>query len=185
VFFIGATNRPELLDEALLRPGRLDQLIYIPLPDNASRQSILEATLKKCPIAPNVPIWFIAQKTEGMSGADLTELCQRAAKAAVRDAIAADELKDGDDDNAMMDDDVAEITRKHFEEAFAGARRSVSLTDLNKYDNFRTKFDPTYKTSGTSGGIGQAQDTVSIVWPDDNTQFAANDAADDDDDLYS
>merc|ERR1719214_43352 len=121
VFFIGATNRPELLDEALLRPGRLDQLIYIPLPDLPSRQSVLESTLRKSPIAPNVPINFIAAKTEGFSGADLAELCQRAAKAAIRDAIAADELK-GADDN-MEDDTATEITRKHFEEAFAGARR--------------------------------------------------------------
>ena len=71
VFFIGATNRPELLDEALLRPGRLDQLIYIPLPDLPARQGILESTLKKAPLAPNVPLSFMAQKTEGFSGADL------------------------------------------------------------------------------------------------------------------
>merc|ERR1712224_1001247 len=65
VFFVGATNRPELLDDALLRPGRLDQLIYIPLPDLPARQGILESTLKKSPIAPNVPMSFLAQKTEG------------------------------------------------------------------------------------------------------------------------
>merc|ERR1719329_881416 len=118
VFFVGATNRPELLDEALLRPGRLDQLIYIPLPDLPARQGILESTLRKSPIAPNVPLSFIGQKTEGFSGADLAELCQRAAKAAIRDAIAADELK-GDDD--PMDAGMGnEIPRKHFEEAFAG-----------------------------------------------------------------
>ena len=52
VFVIGATNRPELLDDALLRPGRLDQLIYIPLPDLPARQGILESTLKKSPVAP-------------------------------------------------------------------------------------------------------------------------------------
>merc|ERR1712166_947354 len=92
VFFVGATNRPELLDEALLRPGRLDQLIYIPLPDLPARQGILESTLRKAPLAPNVPISFISQKTEGFSGADLAEFCQRAAKAAIRDCIAADEL---------------------------------------------------------------------------------------------
>eukprot|EP00397_Hematodinium_sp_SG-2012_P006382 GEMP01006412.1.p1 GENE.GEMP01006412.1~~GEMP01006412.1.p1 ORF type:complete len:785 (+),score=203.77 GEMP01006412.1:269-2623(+) len=175
VFFVGATNRPELLDEALLRPGRLDQLIYIPLPDLPARQGILEATLKKSPIAPNVPISFVAQKTEGFSGADLAELCQRAAKAAIRDSIAADELCHCDD---MVDETKNEITRKHFEEAFGGARRSVSVTDLSKYDNFRMKFDPVYKSSSGSG------DTVVINWPDDNTQFAAT-AADDDDDLYS
>merc|ERR1712227_756131 len=103
VFFVGATNRPELLDDALLRPGRLDQLIYIPLPDKPARQGILESTLKKSPIAPNVSLAFMAELTDGFSGADLTELCQRAAKAAIRDAIAADELKTGDD----MDMDAA------------------------------------------------------------------------------
>merc|ERR1712038_1613047 len=157
VFFIGATNRPELLDEALLRPGRLDQLIYIPLPDLPARQGILESTLKKSPIAPNVPLSFVAQKTEGFSGADLAELCQRAAKAAVRDAIAADELKAGDEDAMDMGN---EIGRKHFEEAFAGARRSVAGSDLAKSDQFRKKFDPVYKNS--TGGDG----SLNIQWPD-------------------
>merc|ERR1711972_316558 len=180
VFFIGATNRPELLDEALLRPGRLDQLIYIPLPDLPARQNILEATLKKSPIAPNVPMSFIAQKTEGFSGADLAELCQRAAKAAIRDAIAAEELNAGDD---AMDTDTAgsEISRKHFEEAFAGARRSVASNDLAKFDQFRKKFDPVYMTQ-TGGGSG----VPAINWPDDGPSLGGGAAAavDDDDDLY-
>ena len=51
--------------------------------------------MKKSPVAPNVPISFVAQKTEGFSGADLAELCQRGAKAAIRDAIASEELKAG------------------------------------------------------------------------------------------
>merc|ERR1711970_155064 len=54
VFFIGATNRPELLDDALLRPGRLDQLIYIPLPDKPARFGILKSALRKSPLAPDV-----------------------------------------------------------------------------------------------------------------------------------
>jgi transitional endoplasmic reticulum ATPase len=176
VFFVGATNRPELLDDALLRPGRLDQLIYIPLPDKPSRQGILESTLKKSPIAPNVPLSFIAELTDGFSGADLAELCQRAAKAAIRDAIAADELAT----DADMDTDAAsEISRKHFEEAMAGARRSVSITDLAKYDQFRQKMSPTYN-QGQGGGMG-------INWPDEGAfgANAATAAVDDDDDLYS
>merc|ERR1719327_1952703 len=178
VFFIGATNRPELLDEALLRPGRLDQLIYIPLPDLPARQGILEATFKKSPVAPNVPMAFVAQKTEGFSGADLAELGQRAAKAAIRDAIAAEELRAGDD-NAMDDGAGAEITRKHFEEAFAGARRSVANNDLAKYDQFRKKFDPLYKSGQGDGGF-------TMQWPDDPAIGGGGAAAvDDDDDLYS
>merc|ERR1711957_241981 len=178
VFFIGATNRPELLDEALLRPGRLDQLIYIPLPDLPARQGILEATFKKSPIAPNVPISFLSQKTEGFSGADLAEFGQRAAKAAIRDSIAAEVLKAGDD--AVMDTNAGnEITRKHFEEAFTGARRSVANNDLAKYDQFRKKFDPVYKNSTSGDGA------LNIQWPDGPSLGAATAAADDDDDLYA
>merc|ERR1711865_729973 len=180
VFFVGATNRPELLDEALLRPGRLDQLIYIPLPDLPARQGILESTLRKSPIAPNVPISFISQKTEGFSGADLAEFCQRAAKAAIRDAIAADELADGEMDTGVPMGN--EICRKHFEEAFSGARRSVDATQLAKYDQFRKKFDPVYMAqSGGDGGLV-------INWPDAPViGGAAGGAAadDDDDDLYA
>merc|ERR1711907_746678 len=174
VFFVGATNRPELLDDALLRPGRLDQLIYIPLPDKPARQGILESTLKKSPIAPNVSLAFLAELTDGFSGADLAELCQRAAKAAIRDAIAVDELKTED-----MDVDAAsEIARKHFEEAMAGARRSVSQTDLAKYDQFRQKMSPTYNQGG--GGM-------TINWPDDPVIGGGGGGAavDDDEDLYS
>ncbi len=90
LFFIGATNWPDILDEALLRPGRLDQLIYIPLPDNPSRLSILKANLWKSPIASDVDLGYISHITEGFSGADLTELCQRAAKVAIRESIQAD-----------------------------------------------------------------------------------------------
>lgn len=52
VFIIGATNRPDIIDPAILRPGRLDQLIYIPLPDEASRVQIFKANLRKSPVAP-------------------------------------------------------------------------------------------------------------------------------------
>ena len=90
LFFIGATNRPEILDEAIIRPGRLDQLIYIPLPDQPSRFGILKASLRKTPIARDVDLNFIAQITDGFSGADITEICQKAAKSAVRDSIEAE-----------------------------------------------------------------------------------------------
>ena len=90
VFIIGATNRPDQIDPALLRPGRLDQLIYIPLPDEPSRLAILEAALRKSPIDPSVDLGFLAKNTHGFSGADLTEICQRAAKLAIRESIEAD-----------------------------------------------------------------------------------------------
>jgi transitional endoplasmic reticulum ATPase len=74
LFIVGATNRPEILDEALLRPGRLDQLIYIPLPDKPARTSILKALTRKSPVAKNVYLDFISDLTENFSGADLAEV---------------------------------------------------------------------------------------------------------------
>ena len=141
LFFIGATNRPEILDEALIRPGRLDQLIYIPLPDQVARVGVIKAVLRKSPVANNVSLEFLAQQCEGFSGADMTELCQRATKAAIREAIAAEDdrkklMKDaGDDENMMeMDDPVPVITRAHFEEAMANARKSVTEYELTKFE---------------------------------------------------
>merc|ERR1740124_1252747 len=94
VFIIGATNRPDIIDSAILRPGRLDQLIYIPLPDKLSRVNILKAALRKAPVAKDVDIDYLAQLTKGFSGADLTEICQRACKLAIRESIDADIRKE-------------------------------------------------------------------------------------------
>jgi transitional endoplasmic reticulum ATPase len=138
LFFIGATNRPEILDEALIRPGRLDQLIYIPLPDKVARFGIIKAVLRKSPVAPNVNLDFLSDQCEGFSGADMTELCQRATKAAIRESIAAEEDRKklmGNEDEVMeMEDPVPVITRAHFEEAMTNARRSVTEYDLNKFE---------------------------------------------------
>jgi len=87
VFIIGATNRPDIIDPAVLRPGRLDQLIYIPLPDEGSRMNILKSCLRKSPLAPDIDLQHLAKHTPGYSGADLTEICQRAAKMAIRESI--------------------------------------------------------------------------------------------------
>ena len=87
VFIIGATNRPDIIDPALLRPGRLDQLIYIPLPDEESRYSIFKACLRKSPVSKDVELRALAKYTQGFSGADITEICQRACKYAIRENI--------------------------------------------------------------------------------------------------
>mmetsp|Transcript_259 Transcript_259/g.271 ORF Transcript_259/g.271 Transcript_259/m.271 type:complete len:728 (+) Transcript_259:21-2204(+) len=89
VFIIGATNRPDIIDTALMRPGRLDQLIYIPVPDYEARVSILKATLRKSPLAKDVDLEFLAKKLEKYTGADLAEICQYAAKLAIRESIQA------------------------------------------------------------------------------------------------
>src|ERR1700712_3738112 len=100
VFVIGATNRPEQLDNALCRPGRLDTLVYVPLPDEASRISILTAQLRKTPVADDVDINFIAKNTHGFSGADLGFVTQRAVKLAIKESIAIDIEKQKERDAA-------------------------------------------------------------------------------------
>merc|ERR1712216_556307 len=134
VFIIGATNRPDIIDSALMRPGRLDQLVYIPLPDEKSRLSIFRANLRKSPLAPDVDVVTLARFTNGFSGADITEICQRACKFAIRESIQRDIEReqaasidpDAIDNDATYIDPVPEITKAHFEEAMKFARRSVS-----------------------------------------------------------
>jgi len=152
VFIIGATNRPDIIDSAILRPGRLDQLIYIPLPDEKSRINILKANLRKSPVAKDVDLDYLAKVAHGFSGADLTEICQRACKLAIREAIELEIRRERDRDaNAGgMDDDydpVPEITRVHFEEAMKFARRSVTDNEIRKYEMFS-------QTLQQSRGIG-------------------------------
>lgn len=84
------TSVTDIIDPAILRPGRLDQLIYIPLPDEKSREQIFRANLRKSPVAKDVDLTYIAKVTHGFSGADLTEICQRACKLAIRQSIEAE-----------------------------------------------------------------------------------------------
>ncbi|XP_026216686.1 transitional endoplasmic reticulum ATPase isoform X1 [Anabas testudineus] len=142
VFIIGATNRPDIIDPAILRPGRLDQLIYIPLPDKPSRTAILNANLRKSPVARDVDLEYLSSITDGFSGADLTEICQRACKLAIREAIEAEIKAERQRQNrpgVPMDEDfdpVPEIRKDHFEDAMRFARRSVSDNDIRKYEMF-------------------------------------------------
>ncbi|WZZ81577.1 hypothetical protein YC2023_102149 [Brassica napus] len=152
VFIIGATNRPDIIDPALLRPGRLDQLIYIPLPDEESRYQIFKSCLRKSPVAKDVDLRALAKYTRGFSGADITEICQRSCKYAIRENIEKDiekERKRAEAPEAMEEDEeeIAEIKAGHFEESMKYARRSVSDADIRKYQAFA-------QTLQQSRGIG-------------------------------
>lgn len=144
VFVIGATNRPEQLDPALCRPGRLDSLIYVPLPDEAGRLGILSAQLRKTPVAGDIDLSFIASKTHGFSGADLGFITQRAVKIAIKESIALDiersKTREAAGEDVDMEDDaedpVPELTKRHFEEAMQMARRSVTDVEIRRYEGF-------------------------------------------------
>jgi len=146
VFVIGATNRPDILDPAVIRPGRLDQLIYIPLPDLKSRVAIFQAALRKAPLEPGVEVEVLARSTHGFSGADITEICTSASKLAIREAILKEEdrLKkvaagELEEDEGKQDDRDMLVTKRHFNFAMSKARRSVSEKDLALFEEFAEK----------------------------------------------
>ncbi|EGG18800.1 cell division cycle protein 48 [Cavenderia fasciculata] len=181
VFIIGATNRPDIIDPAILRPGRLDQLIYIPLPDLPSRVAILKANLNKSPVAKDVDLEFLAQKTHGYSGADLTGICQRAVKLAIRQSIEADieatrRRQESGGDVKMEDEDiedpVPEITREHFEESMRFSRRSVTDNDIRKYEMFA-------QTLVQSRGLGGNFKFPTDNDVENNNQFNQDEGGDD------
>jgi transitional endoplasmic reticulum ATPase len=185
VFVVGATNRPDILDEALLRPGRLDQLVYIPLPDKKSREAILRAILRKVPMDNNVDLSFIAQLSEGFSGADMKELCNAICKSAIKESIVSEEQKRAlmkerpDADIDMVDDAVPKLTRRHFEIGLGECVKSVSEVDLAKYEEFKRKYMPDF---------AQQKAGTRIRWPDGDSSSQTNinkPSKDDDLDLYS
>jgi len=178
VFIIGATNRPDIIDPALMRPGRLDQLIYIPLPDLESRYSIFKAVLRKTHIAKDVDLYFLSKITERLSGADITAVCQRAQQSCVRETI--DRAREAIARGEEPADTTPELQRRHFEEGMAHARRSVEEVNLQAYKDFRAN----QKQGQVGGGSGEALD-----WPDANPSVLDNPGGEvvahaDDDDLY-
>lgn len=186
VFVIGATNRPDILDNAVTRPGRLDQLIYIPLPDYKSRVSIFRANLRKSPVEPAVDIEQLATATEGFSGADITEICQRAAKNAIRESVnagieRAKQVAAGEvDESSPYADPVPFIRKDHFEEAMSRARRSVSDKDIRQYEQFMAKM----KADSNASGAG----TFSFGGDSDGAASEGKDKAEDsntEEDLYN
>ena len=92
VVVIGATNRPDIIDPALLRPGRFDELIMAPVPDSESRQKIFQVHLKKVPLAEDIDIEELIGRTENYTGADIAAVVRKAGRLALRDDMAADKI---------------------------------------------------------------------------------------------
>ena len=109
VAVIGATNRPGLLDPALLRPGRFDELVYVPVPETPGRLQILRIHCSQMPLADDVDIEDIAARTQGYTGADLEDLTRRAGLLALRESLDNDK-----------------VAARHFEAALGESRASVT-----------------------------------------------------------
>jgi transitional endoplasmic reticulum ATPase len=117
VVVIGATNRPNLIDPALLRPGRFDELVYVSVPNEAGRKRILEVHTARMPLGSDVDLASLAARTDRFTGADLEDLVRRAGLSALRDSLANETVK-----------------MSHFEKALADTRASVTPEMEREYE---------------------------------------------------
>jgi len=137
VVVIGATNRPNLVDPALLRPGRFDELIYVSVPDRPGRRHILGIHTKGMPVADDVDLDSLAERTGRFTGADLEDLVRRAGMFALRGSL-----------------DAEQVTMAEFERALGETRASVTPEMEREYE----KMESTLKQDARSaGGIGFVQ----------------------------
>jgi len=119
VIVIASTNRPDLVDSALLRPGRFDRLLYVMAPDLESRKKILGVHTSNMPLANDVSLKHIAQITDGYSGADLENVCREAGMQAIREKM----------------EDIDKIEYKHFEFALSKIKSTLPTEVIEKYED--------------------------------------------------
>ncbi len=126
VMVIAATNRPDIIDAALLRPGRFDRLIEISLPDEEARREILKIHTSKKPLADDVDIEDMAKRTDKFSGADLGAVVNEAVMLAIREYVLSGQCK--------ADEEICEykVSKKHFEEALKKVTPTAIELDLYK-----------------------------------------------------
>ena len=122
VVVIGATNRPTLVDPALLRPGRFDELIYVPVPDESGRRRILAIHTAKMPLADDVDLDLLAARAERFTGADLEDLVRRAGLFALRQSMT-----------------VEKVTQAHFLAALDETRASVTAEMEHEYEQIQSQ----------------------------------------------
>ena len=154
---VGATNRPDIIDPAVLRPGRLDKILFVGFPSAAERAEILEAITRhgtRPPLNCDVTTAAIAadERCEGLTGADMAALVREASVAALKEAMSVRDLsrrkRDLDGNPVVGDVDApppsassspTTVSWKHFEMAFKKLKPSVSKKDRAMYEEIRTK----------------------------------------------
>ncbi|MBI2148789.1 CDC48 family AAA ATPase [Candidatus Woesearchaeota archaeon] len=123
VIIIGATNRPDMIDPALLRPGRFDRVMLVPVPEDKSRLQILKIHAKNMPLDKDVNLNIIAEKTPNFVGSDLEALCREAAILALR-----------------KDMNTKKVTMKDFNEALKKVKPSITSDDIKRYEEIEDEY---------------------------------------------
>ena len=135
VVVVGATNAPHLIDSALMRPGRFDKLIYMPLPDFNGRKAIFKIYLSKLPVSKDISLNELAEKTERFSGADIKALTENVAQIIAQEASSQHK--------------VLEINQDDVLNAIKSTKPSTSLSQLEEYNKFRMDFERRSLSEGT------------------------------------
>ena len=123
VIVLAATNRPDILDPGLLRPGRFDRIILVPVPDAKAREEIFKIHMKGMPLTKDVKVQKLVERTENYVGADVEALCREAATIALRQNI-----------------DAKDISMKHFEEALKKVKSSIVNEDIQQYKEIENNY---------------------------------------------
>ncbi|MEM4912473.1 MAG: CDC48 family AAA ATPase, partial [Metallosphaera sp.] len=135
VVVIAATNRPDILDPALLRPGRFDRLIYVPPPDKKARLEILKVHTKNVPLAEDVSLEELAEKTEGYTGADLEALVREATMLVLRNKyLECSKIGDSTKRDECMKSVEVKVSMKDFLEALKVVQPSLTKADIERYE---------------------------------------------------
>ena len=119
VTIVAATNRPDMIDKALMRPGRLDRIVYVRLPDRETRKEIFELKLKQIPVGDDVSIGTLVDRTEKYSGAEIAAVCNEAAFMALESDI-----------------NCSQVNMGHFELALEIVTPRTSDSTISYFDNF-------------------------------------------------
>ncbi len=127
VVIVGSTNIPNILDHAVMRPGRFDKVVYMPLPDEKGRAEVFRYHLKKLPISKGLDYGKLAALTNRYSGADIKNVCEEAARIVADDAIKSNK--------------VLEITMKDIADVISRTKPSTSISQVEMYETFKTDYE--------------------------------------------
>ena len=150
VVVIATTNRPDLIDAALLRPGRLDRHVHVPVPTETAREAIFEVHTEEKPLADSVSLSRLASRTEGYVGADIEAVCREASMAASREFI-----------NSVSPEEVKEsvgnirVTMGHFEDALDEVGPSVTQETREQYEQIEQRFETSSVERQPEAGVGR------------------------------
>ncbi|MFC6763662.1 CDC48 family AAA ATPase [Natrinema soli] len=154
VFVLGATNRPDIIDRALLRPGRLDKTVYVPIPDVDARREIFEVHTRDVPLTDDVDLGELAETAEDYTGGDIEACVREASLIAMEEAIMSLDEDDVSVDMIEAHADELELAQEHFDQAFEQITPSVTQEMHEFYEDLMEDLGGLTTTDSSSETAG-------------------------------